>query len=89
MTDLTQYYKAVVPQASSNPAPVGVEVVAEEYRGFLISRADTEYLLYRVETKEGGMPPLDLRGSFTTKSKAQEHVDRWWTNEEKRDQKTK
>jgi len=77
MTDLNKYFKTVENQASSKPVPFGAELVAEEYRGFLISRAGTDYLLYAIETKEGGVPPLDLRGSFTTKSKAQAHIDYW------------
>ena len=85
MTELSRYYKTVESQATSKPIPFGSELIAEEYRGFLISRANSEYLLYGIETKEGTLPPLDLRGSFTTKSKAQAHVDYWWEKEHEKE----
>jgi hypothetical protein len=57
----------------------------EEYRGFLISRADSEYILYRIETLEGGPPPLDLRGDFTTRTRAKEHLAAWWVKKSERE----
>lgn len=85
MTDLAKYFKAVEAQATSKPIPFGSELIAEEYRSFLISRAGSDYLLYAIETKEGTLPPLDLRGSFTTKNKAQAHIDYWWEKEQKKE----
>ena len=84
MTDVTKYYKAVERHLGSQ-IPKDAELVAEEYRGFLISRADSEYLLWKIETKEGGLPPLDLRSLFTTKGKAQTHIDSWWKHEDERE----
>lgn len=84
MTETAKYYKELVPQAASNPVPYGAELVAEEYMGFLMSRVGSENTLWHCETKEGGLPPLDLQGQFTTKGKLATHIANWWIAENKK-----
>lgn len=49
--------------------------VGQEYRGFLVSRANSEYLLWTIETLEGTKPPIPLRSAFTMKSRATKAID--------------
>lgn len=73
--DVTKYYKEVQSQASSNPIPWGAEMVGYTYRGFIISRATNEFMLWQITLDDGNKPPVPLRGSFTKKSMAEFTID--------------
>ena len=71
--DSVTYYRHVEPVAT--PVPLHSEVYGFLYRTFLIVRRDTNYMLWSIELEDHAEPPLELRGSFTTKDKAMSQVD--------------
>jgi hypothetical protein len=76
MTDKVTFYRHVEPAA---PYPqASLKAFGEEYRTFQILRNNDEYLLYSIHTNEGGIPPLALRGHFTTKDKAKIAIDEFF-----------
>lgn len=78
--NLTRYYKER--EYSAPYKPPSSELFAIEYKGFLVTKDSSEYLLWGIKTLEGGKPPIPLRSSFTTKDKAMIHIDTFWLTEE-------
>jgi hypothetical protein len=70
--DEVTLFRQVKPVA--NPAPLNSEAFGFEYRSFDIVRADTNFMLWSIRTRDGKVP-VPLRGSFTTKDKAIAQVD--------------
>lgn len=81
--NLASYYKYVAPVSPQYP-PSSFQLEAFEYRGFLIKRVDNpDHLHWQIRTKENGLPPLELRSSFTGKQRAMACLDDWWKREDK------
>jgi hypothetical protein len=80
MTEEVRYYRHVQPVASPPPPP-NTEMFGFEYRTFLVVRRDTNYMLWSIEMQDHSKPPLELRGSFTTRAKARSQIDAFLDNE--------
>ena|SRR5258708_37996320 len=76
-----KYYKYMEPVSSYPPA--NSALYAFEYKGFIVSREGTDYILWCIKTLEDTLPPLSLRGRFTTKQLATNHIDAFWDQEKK------
>jgi hypothetical protein len=69
------------PNDRTAPPPPNYKMYAIEYRGFLIARETSEYVLYSIKTIDDGKPPPSLRGSFTLISKASAAIDNFLQEE--------
>jgi hypothetical protein len=68
---------------------MGMEEYGTDYRGFMIVRRDRETTLYEIKTKEDGIPPIPLRGSFTSQGKCMYYIDQFHRKEELEKEKAK
>ncbi len=73
MNERVEFYRNVVPV---NPVrPINAELWSYEYRSFSITRANNEYMFWRIETADGGLPPTSLSSSFTNRHQAEAAID--------------
>jgi hypothetical protein len=73
------YYKTI--EQAPPYLPSNIERYGFDYKGFKISKRNSEYLLWNISTLEDGNPPLMLQSSFTTADRAKLQVDAFWETE--------
>jgi len=83
MAEQVKYYRHV--EEVAPPLPKNSELYGVEYRSFLITRENANYMLWDIKTKDGNKPPLRLRSSFTTKEKAMEEIDSFLAEEKRKE----
>ena len=81
MTTLYYEYKEPEPPLKSQ----GWDLVGLDYRGFIL-KIDGLYLLWTVQMKDGSLPPVELHGNYTTQNLAKEAVDKFLSEERKKQQ---
>ena len=87
--DKVTYFRYVEPQQPNPYNWFGMEEYGTEYRGFMIVRRDRETTLFEIKTKEDGLPPIPLRGSFTGQGKCMFCIDQFLLKEEVEKEKAK
>jgi hypothetical protein len=85
MSDPATYYRYIEPPVGNAKPPSNYQREAYDYAGFIIARVENpDYLHYRILTSDWGLPPLELRSSFTDKLRAEKHLTDWWDRENKK-----
>jgi len=78
MPSITEYYKF---RQTIPDIPANTELYGSEYRGFLIAREDSQYVLWEIKLLDNTKPPIPLRSAFTTRTLAQRAIDAFLDNE--------
>ena len=72
------YYRFTEPQIPSNH-----QIVGFEYRGFFLNR-NNDFRLWQINLPDGGEPPTELLGKFTTEVLVKQALDSFLEIEEKK-----
>jgi hypothetical protein len=81
------YYKTI--EHAAPYLPSNIERYGFDYKGFKISKINSEYMLWSISTLENALAPPSLRSSFTTADKARAQVDAFWEAEKAREEANK
>lgn len=78
---MTKVYYEFIREPQPWFPPANTQLAKEEYRGFLISRANVEYVFFEIQNLDGSVPIIPLQGSFTKKDMAKKTIDTFLLSE--------